>query len=97
MLRVPITQAAMRLMEASKKSRPMWTRLNRLLRTISPAIACVSSSSSTTWSLSQRTGRLTCSSRRGTYSMALEILSEITSVGWKWPASRQSAVWRLVA
>ncbi len=57
----------------------------------------VSSSSSTTWSLSQRTGRLTCSSDRGIYSMAAEILSEMTSVGWKWPASRHSAVWRLVA
>ncbi|MNL66813.1 hypothetical protein D3C87_1913370 [compost metagenome] len=83
MLRVPITHAAMRLIDASKKSRPICTRSNRSWRIISLAMAWVSSSSSTTWSLSQRTGRLTCSSRCGTYSIAAEILSEITSVGWK--------------
>ncbi|MNP48195.1 hypothetical protein D3C76_1422990 [compost metagenome] len=97
MLRVPMTQAAMRLMEASKKSSPTCTRASRSLRTISLAMAWVSSSSSTTWSLSQRTGRLTCSSRWRTNREAALILSLMTSVGWKWPASRQSAMSRELA
>lgn len=59
MFRAPITQAAVRLMLASKKSKPMCTFSSALQRMISLAIASVASSSKTTWSLSQRTGRET--------------------------------------
>ena len=65
-LRVPITQAATRLMLASKKSSPIDTRSSTPPRTISLAIAWVSSSSSTTWSLSHRTARVTWSNTLST-------------------------------
>ena len=45
---LPITQAATRLMLASKKSKPMWTRFKKLPRTISSAVARRSSERITT-------------------------------------------------
>ncbi len=51
--------------------------------------ARVGSSSCTTWSLSQRTPRLTWRRISGTNMRSEEILSAMVSVGWKWPASRQ--------
>ena len=82
MLRMPSTQAAMRLMLASKKSSASSTRFSAPLRTISLAISRVSSSKRTTWSLSQRTERVTCSATFSLNSSMEEILSDTTSVGW---------------
>ena len=59
MLRVPITHAAMRLMEASKKSRPCVRGRTGIVADDFAGNRLGFTSSSTTWSLSQRTGRLT--------------------------------------
>ena len=79
--RAPITQAAIRLMLASKKSMPMCTRskvvaAHDLLHQVPRR-----SSRVTTWSLSQRMARLTCRRISGTNVRSEEILSANVSVG----------------
>ena len=74
-------QAAIRFMLASKKSSPIITRFRALFLTISLAISFVSSSKSTTWSESQRTGRVTCSAISGKNVKRAGILSDTISVG----------------
>ncbi|MNI92878.1 hypothetical protein D3C73_1507300 [compost metagenome] len=82
-LRVPMTHAATWLMLPSKKSRPMFVRGSKSPRTSSRAISSSSSSIVTTWSLSQRTGLLTCSRSCSLNIRMEDNLFEITSVGWK--------------
>ena len=91
MFLMPTTHAQMRLMLASKKSRARSTLSGSFL-TISLAISLVSSSKSTTWSLSQRTGRLTWRAILSENSSMEDILSDIISVGWKWPLSSRHII-----
>ncbi len=80
--RAPITHAAILLMLASKKSVPMCTLSHASARTTSAARALTSSVRVITWSLSQRTPRLTCRKRPFAKGRRAEILSTMDSVGW---------------
>ena len=78
-------------MEASKKSSPMMTFSQAPgMWAISMATSLVGSSKSTTWSESQRTGRVTCIGTLSKNSSSAESLSATFSVGWKWPKSSRS-------